>query len=98
MIIVLGHAVVREDQLDAALALSHEHVARSRQEPGCLQHGVHIDGERPNRLVFVEQWADMAALQQHFRVPASRAFAKALSGLAAEPVGMALYDAQAIPT
>ena len=35
----------------------------------------------------------MAALQQHFRVPASRTFAKALAALAAEAPSMSLYDA-----
>ena len=93
MIIVLGHVTVREGEMPQALGLSLEHVHRSRAEPGCLAHAVHVDGENPSRLVFVEEWADMAALQQHFRVPESRAFAKALGALAAEPPGMTLYQA-----
>jgi quinol monooxygenase YgiN len=32
----------------------------------------------PLRLVFVEQWADRAALSAHFAVPASRDFVRAL--------------------
>ena len=31
-------------------------------EPGCLLHSVHHDVEDPNRLVFVEHWADHDAL------------------------------------
>ncbi|MBK8071299.1 MAG: antibiotic biosynthesis monooxygenase [Ramlibacter sp.] len=97
MIIVLGHVVAQPGRLDEALALSQAHVARSRAEPGCIAHAVHRDTENPQRLVFVEQWADMDALKAHFRVPESRAFGKALMALATEPPGMALFDATPAP-
>jgi quinol monooxygenase YgiN len=93
MIIVLGSITVRDGSVDEALALSQAHVDRSRLEPGCISHAVHRDAENPHRLVFVERWADMAALQQHFQVPASRAFVKSLAGLVVEPPQMAIYDA-----
>lgn len=92
MIIVLGHVVAKADCFTQALALSQAHVARSRAEPGCISHAVHRDTENPLRLVFVEHWESQAALFEHFKVPASRAFAKALAGLAAEPPGMAMYE------
>ncbi len=93
MVIVLGSAVVREGQVAEALALSQEHVVRSRSEPGCIAHAVHQDAENPARLVFVEQWASQEALWQHFTVPASRAFAKALAALAVEAPSIAIYEA-----
>lgn len=95
MIIVTGSIVARGDTLDELLALSLEHVRRSRAEPGCLAHAVHRDVENPLRLVFLEEWADRAALATHFAVPASRAFAKAAAGLAAKPPVLKLYDATA---
>ena len=73
--------------------LSLEHVRRSRAEPGCVEHGVYVDAENPLRLHFFERWADAAALKAHFAVPQSRAFAKALRALAADPGGMAVYEA-----
>lgn len=93
MIIVLGSVIVRDGQLQAALAISREHVARSRAEPGCLAHAVHLDPDHADRLVFVEEWTDLPSLHAHFKVPASRAFAKALAGLSAQPPSMTLYDA-----
>ena len=78
MILVLGSVLVKEGGMTEALALSQEHVARSRAEPGCIAHAVHRDVENPSRLVFVEQWSSEAALWEHFKVPASRAFARAL--------------------
>jgi len=93
MIIVLGSVVAKEGRLAEALSLSQEHVSRSRAEPGCIAHSVHQDTENASRLVFVEQWASETALWEHFKVPASRAFARALAALAQEEPSMALYEA-----
>jgi quinol monooxygenase YgiN len=43
--------------------------------------------------VFIEQWADRAALLAHFAVPASRQFVSALRPLAAAAATLELYDA-----
>jgi len=44
----------------------------------------------------VERWSDMDALQAHFRVEASRAFAKALSAMAEGTPQMHVYRADEI--
>jgi quinol monooxygenase YgiN len=93
VILVLGSVTVQDGRLSEALALSQEHVTRSRAEPGCIAHAVHRDTENQNRLVFVEQWSDQAALAQHFRVPASGAFVRALTALATAPPSMSIYQA-----
>ena len=85
---------MKEENLEQALALSLEHVRRSRAEAGCLAHAVHQDVENPLRLVFVEEWADQAALAAHFAVPASRAFARALGALAVEPPQLQVFEAR----
>lgn len=97
MIIVLGSVVAHEGRLEEALALSHLHVARSRAEPGCIAHAVHRDTENPLRLVFIEQWETQEALWQHFKVPESMVFGKALVALASEAPRIALYDAAPLP-
>lgn len=84
MIVVLGDVRVRPEVADEALRISRDHVARSRTEPGCLSHDVLVDPDDPERLVFVERWADRAALDVHFTVPESIAFATALGEMAAE--------------
>ena len=93
MIMVTGSITAREDSFPEARRLSLEHVHRSRSEPGCISHAVHIDCENPLRLVFVEQWADRAALSPHFAVPASRNFVRALQPLAAASTTIEIYDA-----
>ena len=97
MLLVIGSVTAQSGQLDQALALSQEHVARSRLENGCIAHAVHLDSENPQRLVFVEQWASKEALWTHFMLPASRGFGKALAGLAAIPPEMRVYDASLVP-
>ena len=93
MIVVTGSVTAREDCLDEVRQLSLEHVRRSRREPGCISHAVHADCENPQRLVFIEQWADRAALLAHFAVPASRDFVRAVQQLAATATTIELYDA-----
>jgi quinol monooxygenase YgiN len=93
MIVVTGSVTARQDSFDEVRRLSLEHVHRSRTEPGCISHSVQIDCENPLRLVFFEQWADRAALLNHFAVPASREFVKSLQALAAAATSIELYDA-----
>jgi quinol monooxygenase YgiN len=96
VIIVVGSVEARQGALEEVLRLSREHVDRSRLEPGCLRHSVHQDAENPNRLVFIEQWADRDALIVHFRVDASRTFAKAVGDLAAVRPTIEIYEAEPI--
>ena len=93
MILVTGSVRARPETFDEVLRRSQEHVARSRTEPGCLAHAVHVDCDDPHRLVFVERWSDMDALRAHFVIPESRAFGKALAELAGEAPDLQLYDA-----
>ncbi len=93
MIVVTGSVIAREDSIREILTLSLDHVHRSRQEPGCISHAVHVDCENPQRLVFIEQWTDRAALLAHFAVPASRNFVRALQPLAATDTTIEIYDA-----
>ncbi len=96
MILVTGIANVKPEHMDQAIALSLEHVRRSRAEPGCISHAVHRDVEDAHRLVFVEQWADAAALKAHFTVPESRAFVGALGALCSARPALTMYEAQAL--
>ena len=97
MMIVTGVIQARLDTLDELRRLSLEHVARSRVEPGCLEHGVTIDANDGLRLVFFERWLDRESLLAHFRVPASREFAKRVAQLAAHPPELATYEGSEIP-
>jgi quinol monooxygenase YgiN len=96
MIVITGSVQLRPEHLDAAIALGIEHSRRSRAEPGCISHNCHIDAEDPGRIVFVEEWADMAAVKQHFAVPGSREFVRAMTAMAVAPPEMKLLEAREI--
>ena len=96
MILVTGSIVAREEAFDEVLRACLEHVERSRKEPGCISHDVHVDCQNPMRLFFFEQWADEAALRTHFAVEGSKAFVKSLKGRIAETSGTRIYRAESI--
>ena len=95
-VLVTGSIQARPERIDELLALSLDHVRRSRAEPGCLSHAVHRDAEDPLCLVFVEEWADRTALLAHFAVPASRAFVKAAAACATGAPSISLYEVDAL--
>jgi quinol monooxygenase YgiN len=96
MIIITGSAQTRPETHDEMVALCVAHSQRSRAEAGCIAHNVHVDCEDGARLVFLEVWADGAAVKAHFAVPESGDFVKALTALAAAPPSMSLYKADEV--
>ena len=96
MIVVTGTIVARPDTVAEVLALSLQHVHRSRAEPGCLSHDVFVDPENPLRMFFFERWADEPALRAHFEVPASRQFVRALKDLLAETTGAQIFRTEPV--
>lgn len=93
MVIVTGSVTARPDTIDELVALSLDHVRRSRGEPGCLLHSVHRDVEEPLRLVFLEHWSDVDALRAHFAVPASNDFVRSARSLAAGATAISIFEA-----
>ena len=93
MIIVLGSVIVKDGRIDEALEISQQHVNRSRNEPGCIAHGVHLDVENSQRLVFVEKWSDQVSLTQHFKEPTSIAFVKEIKEIVTHSPEITIYDA-----
>ena len=93
MLIVTGSVTARPETIDDLLAISLDHVRRSRTEPGCLLHSVHRDAEDDLRLVFLEHWADADALRAHFAVPASNEFVTQARALAAGATAIQIFEA-----
>ena len=96
MIIITGSIRMDPEHRAEAIRLAIEHSTRSRAEPGCLAHNCHVDAEDAARLVFVEEWADMAAVQAHFAVPESGAFVRELSAMALGKPVMRIFGAEEV--
>ena len=97
-IIVTGSVTGSEETMDALIAAALNHVRRSRTEPGCISHEVFRDVEEPNRLFLYERWADRAALDAHFAVPASGEFVRQLRGLATGDPTMHIATTTGMPS
>ena len=96
MIIITGSVLAKTDTFDELRALCMQHSQRSRSEPGCEHHAVHVDAENGMRLVFLERWTDRAAVLAHFAEPNARAFIGRARKLAAEAPAMHIYAADEI--
>jgi quinol monooxygenase YgiN len=92
LVIVHGSVDVKPEHWEELMRLCLEHVERSRQEPGCISHAVHVDAEDPNRLVFFEEWESMEALEAHFRVPTSITFVEQAEELAAGKPEIRIFE------
>jgi quinol monooxygenase YgiN len=78
MIVVVGRVRTDESKREQLIRVSQAVAAASREEPGCIAYRVYEDTETPNEFVFVEEWADDAALQQHFATDHIAEFMKAI--------------------
>ena len=83
MLIVSGSMTARPDTFEALRESALAQTRRSRAEPGCISHSVHVDCENPLRLFFYEEWADRAALDVHFAEKGSNDFMKTVRELSA---------------
>jgi quinol monooxygenase YgiN len=78
MIIITATLTIRPEHLGEALAFSKRHVVASRLEAGCASHRFFVDPEAERTLVFLEEWRDPAAVEEHFAKPYAREFAAAM--------------------
>lgn len=93
MILVLGSITAKPDTFETLRHMAVEHVERSRTEPGCISHDVHIDNANRLKLVFIEKWSDVAALGTHFKVKASIDFVNRARELGAAAPTIEIYEA-----
>jgi quinol monooxygenase YgiN len=95
MIIVVGSIIAKPNTFEEVRRLGLEHTRRSRTEPGCVSHDIHVDCENPMKLTFVEKWADAATLAAHFKVKESIAFVMRARELSASPPVIEIFEASA---
>lgn len=93
VILVTGDIVAAPGHFDALFAAARAHSGRSRIEPGCLSHDCFRDPDNPDRIVFVERWADDAVLKAHFATPGIATLLAAFADHADERGTMQVYAA-----
>ena len=80
--------VIKPEQRDRWFELVAAVVPASRAEAACQSYILYESVETPNTFVFLEEWASMEALIEHFHSPGFAAFGAGLAEvLAAPPTG-----------
>lgn len=85
MIVVVGRVSSDESRRAELIRLGQAVAAASRAEQGCIGYRLYEDTEVENDFVFVEEWADEAALRQHFATPHIAEFMRAIPGAIVAP-------------
>lgn len=97
MIIVTGSVTAKSGSFEALLEASLAHVRRSRTEDGCISHAVRVDSEEPMKLVFFEEWRDLAALQAHLVTPEIKDLLAAFREHSSASEKITTYEATRLP-
>jgi quinol monooxygenase YgiN len=85
MILVTGRVRIAAENRERFLEIATAMCRRSREDEGCRGYRVYADLEQDERYVFIEEWADDEALQEHFTQAHTGAFMSALVPMLAEP-------------
>lgn len=91
MIVVTARAEVPGEDRARFIAIATEMCRSSRAEDGCRAYRVYADLEQADRYLFVEEWADEAALQRHFAQAHTGEFMTALGGLLDGPADVEFH-------
>lgn len=94
MIIVLARLTVQADKKTELLALAQNVIAATRQESGCLSYSLLDDRYNPTACMFVEQWQDKPALQQHLQTAHIREWRQKSKDLLAAATVIKVYEAE----
>jgi quinol monooxygenase YgiN len=92
MIVVVGRVQTDPEKRAQMLEVAHKVASASREEEGCVDYRVFEDTEQPNNFVFVEEWKDEDALQQHFGTGHIAEFMQAILGTIVAPPDVRFHE------
>ena len=94
MIVIVGHARVKPEAREDAIAAATKMQGLSSAEPGCQEYGFWFAVDDPDRMLLLERWDDASALETHLSQPHTAEFGAALGGFVAEPPELLRYSAE----
>lgn len=71
----------KSDKIEALKAVLSELAPPSRAEPGCIEYAFYQDTDDPTKIVAIETWKDMGAINKHLTLPHFQRAAAKLEGL-----------------
>jgi quinol monooxygenase YgiN len=94
MIVVVGRVQTDAERRGDLIRLAQEVARASRAEAGCLNYALLADPEDEHRFVIIEEWADEAALQEHFRTSHIDHFMRHFPATLAAPPDIAFHTVE----
>ena len=94
MIVIAGHARIRPEAREEAIAAATEMQRLSSAESGCQEYGFWFAVDDPDKMLLFERWDDLAALEAHRREPHFTEFGARLGEFVAQPPEMLRYHAE----
>ena len=85
MVIVHAVGVIKPEAREHWLALLDGVTSPSRSEDACQSYVLYEAIETPNTFIFVEEWANLDGLYEHFHTPHFTEFIAGLAEVLAEP-------------
>lgn len=65
MLKVIAEDFIKLDCIEIVLPLYRELVAATKKEPLCIAYDLYIDQKDAGHFIFIEEWPDRAALDNH---------------------------------
>ena len=94
MLVVMAKLSVKPDKKTELLALARDVIAATRKEPGCISYSLLDDPHDAGACLFVEEWVDKKALEQHFTTPHIAEWRAKSKDLLAGKTAIKLYQAE----
>jgi len=96
MVIVHAFIEVKEGMAQQFLDAAGKCVIETRKEPGCHFYTLYADAEDPLKFIFVEEWEDKAALDNHMTLPHFLELKKSLKDIVSGPGSAKVFEASKI--
>ena len=94
MVIVAGHARIKPEMREEAIAAATRMQELSSAEAGCQEYGFWFAVDDPDRMLLFERWDDVAALERHRQEPHFAEFGPKLVEFVDGPVELLRYHAE----
>ncbi len=96
MIVLTAYVNVKPGHASAALAACEIVRQASVLEPGCDRYDYFVSPRDENKIVFVEEWSSLEALQIHFQQAAFIDFMGAMGDLIEGQAEINIFEAQPV--
>jgi quinol monooxygenase YgiN len=92
MIVVVGRVRTDAERRETLIGIGQKLAAASRTEAGCISYRLCEDSETANEFLFVEEWENDEALQQHFRTAHIAEFMGAVPSAVVAPPDVKFHE------